>query len=174
MNRLLIVESPTKANTIGKMLGKDYTIIASMGHIRNLPEHDLGVCIVLRLQNIDGLVLVDGSESTFGQFFGNTGAQHGGTIQAQYGVHRRIVDEVCHQLPGTVFCLTQARLLISNIYIVIDMTVIGGKVATGIAQRRIPPANRQIDDFDHRKYLRFILKKEKRPNIRHKRFRRML
>ncbi|MBO7152312.1 MAG: type I DNA topoisomerase [Lentisphaeria bacterium] len=45
MNRLLIVESPTKANTIGKMLGKDYTIIASMGHIRNLPEHDLGVDI---------------------------------------------------------------------------------------------------------------------------------
>ena len=45
MNRLLIVESPTKANTIGKMLGKDYTIIASMGHIRNLPEHELGVDI---------------------------------------------------------------------------------------------------------------------------------
>ena len=43
MNRLLIVESPTKANTISKMLGKDYTIIASMGHIRNLPEHELGV-----------------------------------------------------------------------------------------------------------------------------------
>ena len=43
MNRLLIVESPTKANTISKMLGSDYTIIASMGHIRNLPEHELGV-----------------------------------------------------------------------------------------------------------------------------------
>ena len=43
MNRLLIVESPTKANTISKMLGNDYTIIASMGHIRNLPEHELGV-----------------------------------------------------------------------------------------------------------------------------------
>lgn len=33
MSKLLIVESPTKARTIGKMLGKDYTIIASMGHI---------------------------------------------------------------------------------------------------------------------------------------------
>ena len=45
MTRLLIVESPTKANTISRMLGKDYTIIASMGHVRNLPEHDLGVDI---------------------------------------------------------------------------------------------------------------------------------
>ena len=43
MSKLVIVESPTKANTISKMLGKDYTIIASMGHIRNLPEHELGV-----------------------------------------------------------------------------------------------------------------------------------
>ena len=45
MAKLLIVESPTKANTISRMLGKDYTIIASMGHVRNLPEHDLGVDI---------------------------------------------------------------------------------------------------------------------------------
>lgn len=43
MSKLLIVESPTKARTIGKMLGKDYTIIASMGHIRDLPERELGV-----------------------------------------------------------------------------------------------------------------------------------
>ena len=45
MSKLLIVESPTKARTIGKMLGKDYTIIASMGHIRDLPERELGVDI---------------------------------------------------------------------------------------------------------------------------------
>ena len=43
MTKLLIVESPTKARTIGRMLGKDYTILASMGHIRDLPEHELGV-----------------------------------------------------------------------------------------------------------------------------------
>ncbi len=43
MSKLLIVESPTKARTIGKMLGKDYNIIASMGHIRDLPERELGV-----------------------------------------------------------------------------------------------------------------------------------
>ncbi len=45
MNRLLIVESPTKARTIGKMLGKEYTIVASMGHVRDLPEKSLGVDI---------------------------------------------------------------------------------------------------------------------------------
>ena len=45
MAKLLIVESPTKARTIGRMLGKDYDIIASMGHVRDLPEHDFGINI---------------------------------------------------------------------------------------------------------------------------------
>ena len=45
MTKLLIVESPTKARTIERMLGKDYMIVASMGHIRDLPEHELGVDI---------------------------------------------------------------------------------------------------------------------------------
>ncbi len=45
MSKLLIVESPTKARTIGRMLGKGYKIIASMGHIRDLPERELGVDI---------------------------------------------------------------------------------------------------------------------------------
>src|ERR1035437_11003767 len=36
--RLLIVESPTKARTIGQYLGKDYTVLASVGHVRDLPK----------------------------------------------------------------------------------------------------------------------------------------
>lgn len=44
-DNLVIVESPTKARTIGKMLGNDYTIMASVGHVRDLPTHSLGVDI---------------------------------------------------------------------------------------------------------------------------------
>jgi len=43
MKNLVVVESPTKAKTIGKFLGKDYEIIASMGHIMDLPKSTLGV-----------------------------------------------------------------------------------------------------------------------------------
>ncbi|MEI8243569.1 MAG: type I DNA topoisomerase [bacterium] len=42
---LVIVESPAKAKTIGKMLGKDYLVKSSVGHIRDLPERELGVDI---------------------------------------------------------------------------------------------------------------------------------
>ena len=40
---LVIVESPSKANTIKKYLGKDYKVMASMGHIVDLPKSQLGV-----------------------------------------------------------------------------------------------------------------------------------
>ncbi len=43
MPKLLIVESPAKAGTIKKYLGKDYDIVASMGHVRDLPKSTLGV-----------------------------------------------------------------------------------------------------------------------------------
>src|SRR3989344_1923639 len=43
MKNLVIVESPTKARTIGRFLGKDYEIKASMGHIMDLPKSKLGV-----------------------------------------------------------------------------------------------------------------------------------
>src|SRR5690606_24176131 len=42
-SRLVIVESPAKARTIGKYLGPGFKVRASVGHIRDLPEHELGV-----------------------------------------------------------------------------------------------------------------------------------
>ncbi|MBQ2758134.1 MAG: toprim domain-containing protein [Clostridia bacterium] len=42
-NILLIVESPAKAGTIQKYLGKNYTVMASMGHVIDLPKSNLGV-----------------------------------------------------------------------------------------------------------------------------------
>jgi DNA topoisomerase-1 len=42
---LVVVESPAKAKTINKYLGRNYTVIASMGHVRDLPKSKLGVDI---------------------------------------------------------------------------------------------------------------------------------
>lgn len=40
---LVIVESPAKAKTIGKYLGPNYQVLASMGHVRDLPKSKMGV-----------------------------------------------------------------------------------------------------------------------------------
>ncbi|MBN2721716.1 MAG: type I DNA topoisomerase [Campylobacterales bacterium] len=45
MKNLIIVESPAKARTIGGFLGKDYKVVASKGHIRDLPKHNFGITI---------------------------------------------------------------------------------------------------------------------------------
>src|SRR5438876_527195 len=46
MRNLVIVESPTKAKTISKFLGKDYDIRFSMGHVMDLPKSKLGIDLV--------------------------------------------------------------------------------------------------------------------------------
>jgi DNA topoisomerase-1 len=40
---LVIVESKTKADTVGRFLGRDYTVMASVGHVRDLPRKGLAI-----------------------------------------------------------------------------------------------------------------------------------
>ncbi|MBO2531708.1 MAG: type I DNA topoisomerase [Thermoactinomycetaceae bacterium] len=47
---LVIVESPAKAKTIGKYLGKKYIVKASMGHVRDLPKSQMGIDIERRFE----------------------------------------------------------------------------------------------------------------------------
>ena len=45
MSKLVIVESPAKAHTVGRILGPDYVVKASVGHVCDLPDHALGISI---------------------------------------------------------------------------------------------------------------------------------
>ena len=49
---LVIVESPSKATTIKKFLGSTYEVVASNGHVRDLPKSTLGIDIELSLIHI--------------------------------------------------------------------------------------------------------------------------
>ena len=46
IENLVIVESPAKAKTLEKFLGKDFRVVSSFGHIRDLAKKNLGIDIV--------------------------------------------------------------------------------------------------------------------------------
>jgi len=47
---LLIVESPAKARTLGRYLGRDFVVKASVGHIKDLPRNKLGIDVAGNFQ----------------------------------------------------------------------------------------------------------------------------
>ncbi|NUN71080.1 MAG: type I DNA topoisomerase, partial [Bacteroidetes bacterium] len=62
---LIIVESPSKAKTINKYLGKDYVVEASVGHIKNLPKSKLGVDVENRYASV--YEVIEGKEAVVGK-----------------------------------------------------------------------------------------------------------
>ena len=56
---LVIVESPSKANTIGKFLGSRYKVVASVGHVRDLPKSKLGIVLPEALENCENTKYAD-------------------------------------------------------------------------------------------------------------------
>ena len=107
-------------------------------------ENDLGVGIVLRLQNVNSLVLVDGAETGLGQFLSNAGTQNSGTVQTQDGIHWCIIDKMRHQFVSGGPGLAQTGLLISNVNIVVNMGMIGSKVAFRKTQGDVAAGNGQV------------------------------
>lgn len=65
MKKLVIVESPTKARTISKILGKDYAVFSSMGHIIDLPRSKIGVDIEQGF--VPTYVVIPGKKKTLSQ-----------------------------------------------------------------------------------------------------------
>ena len=64
-SNLVIVESPSKAKTIGKYLGPEYTVKASMGHLRDLPKSTMGVNLKADFE--PEYVPVEGKEATIAE-----------------------------------------------------------------------------------------------------------
>src|SRR6202166_910860 len=63
---LVIVESPAKAKTIEKYLGKGYEVLASVGHIMDLPKNEIGVELEHRTFE-PTLIVSPGKEKVVGQ-----------------------------------------------------------------------------------------------------------
>ena len=88
---------------------------------------------------------VNGAESRFGQLLSNAGSQYRRAVQAEDGVHRRIIDKMGDQLIGGVPRLTETGLLEGDINVIIDVGVVCDKMSLGKTQGHITTLYRQFD-----------------------------
>jgi DNA topoisomerase-1 len=70
--KLVIVESPAKARTVGQILGRQYVVVASLGHVRDLPKGKLGVDVDNEFEpsyvvSRDKMKLMNALKKAFGQ-----------------------------------------------------------------------------------------------------------
>ena len=81
------------------------------------------------------------------------GANDGSAIQAKHRIHRRVVFEILHQIPGHIPGFTEPGFLEGHINIIIDVAVVGGEMASGNPQGDIAMADGQLCKTDHSKFL---------------------
>ena len=116
-------------------------------------EDHLGVGVVLGLHHINGIVRVHAAEAALGQLLRQAGADDRGAVQTQNGIHGRIILKGSHQILGSSLGFAEPGLGIGDVDIIVNMAVVGGKMATGNTQRGIAALYRQIGDLDHSSIL---------------------
>ena len=86
MSKLVIVESPAKARTIGQYLGKEFTVMATMGHLRDLPKSGKGMdenfsMTYVPIEGKEDIIKdISSLDETAMIITNDVSVQHGGTI----------------------------------------------------------------------------------------------
>ena len=101
MANLVIVESPSKARTIQKYLGKDYDVIASNGHVRDLPKSKLGVDIE-KVGDFEKIMKKQLRHEIIHAFLAESGLQANYEHYRQFGHDETLVDWFAIQFPKMI------------------------------------------------------------------------
>src|SRR5258708_7014827 len=136
---LVIVESPAKAKTINKYLGKDFIVMASIGHIKDLPSKDLGEEIVPRKPAVPSFRVMfnEITKRAVQAAFEHPKQIDGNLVDAQQA--RRVLDRLVGYKVSPLLCKT-----------------IGGRLSAGrvqsVALRMVVEREREIEAFVKTEY----------------------
>ena len=128
---------------------EDQNVLIANHGLHIVTENHLGVGVVLRLNNVDGIVGIDALETASAQLLSKAGADDSRTVQTQNGIHRGIILEVGDQLLGDRLSLAETGLGEGNIDVIIDMAVVGSEMPTGNPKGYVSMSHRQIGNFNH-------------------------